>query len=123
MPCGSAMTTRSITAAEKGHWQAVWPGPGPPAARGRRRGLRRGLLVGAAAEESKEARQASGGAREEQNRGAGGVEVRQILEEQSILEGSDHVPNVRHGEMLKLGKCSSCDGHNRHTNTYKFKPT
>ena len=57
-----------------------------------RGGLRRGLQVGAAAEENQAARRASGGAaREERNGGAGGVEGRQILEEQSILEGSDHV--------------------------------
>ena len=47
--------------------------------------------MGAAAEENQAARLASGGAREERNGGAGGVEGRQILEEQSILEGSDHV--------------------------------
>ena len=58
-----------------------------------RRGLRRCLLVSAAAEESQAARRASGGAREERtqrNGGDGGVEGRQILEEQSILEGRDH---------------------------------
>jgi hypothetical protein len=90
MPCGSATTPRSSAAAEK--VKRYGQGPG-------RRGLRRGhcLRVGAAAEESKEARRASGGAREEQNRGAGGVEVRHaLLEEQSILEGSDHVPNAFH---------------------------
>jgi hypothetical protein len=47
--------------------------------------------AGAAAEESQAALQASGGAREEQNGGAGRVKGRQILEGQSILEGSDHV--------------------------------
>jgi hypothetical protein len=46
---------------------------------------------GAAAEESQAAGRASAGAREERNGGAGGVEGRQILEEQSILEGIDHV--------------------------------
>ena len=49
---------------------------------------RGGMRVGAAAEESQAARRASRGAR---NGGAGGVEGRRILEEQSILEGSDHV--------------------------------
>ncbi len=52
------------------------------------------MRVGVAAEESQAAQQASGGAREERNGGAGGVEGRQILEEQSILEGSDHVQKL-----------------------------
>ncbi len=47
--------------------------------------------MSAAAEEIQAVRRASGGAREERNGGAGRVEERQILEEQSILEGSDHV--------------------------------
>jgi hypothetical protein len=56
-------------------------------------GLLRSLLLGAAAEENQVAQLASGGAREERNGGADGVEGRQILEEQSILdsEGCDHV--------------------------------
>jgi hypothetical protein len=66
-----------------------WPGTVGPGRGGLRRG--HGLRVGAAAEESQAARRASGGAREERNGGAGGDEGRQILEEQSILEGSDHV--------------------------------
>ena len=58
-----------------------------------RGGLQRCLQVGAAAEESQVARRASGGGGEERNGGAGGVEGRQTLEEQRILEGSDHVQN------------------------------
>jgi hypothetical protein len=58
-----------------------------------RGGLQRCLRVGAAAEESQAVQQASGGASEERNGGADGVEGRQILEEQNILKGSnrDHV--------------------------------
>ena len=58
-----------------------------------RGGLLRSLRLGAAAEENQVAQLASGGAMEERNGGADGVEGRQILEEQSILdsEGSDHV--------------------------------
>jgi hypothetical protein len=79
MPGASATMQRSIAAAEKG--QAIWPGTG-------RGGLRGGLLVSAAVEESQAARRESGGAREERNGGAGIVEGKQILEEQCILEGT-----------------------------------
>ncbi len=79
MPGASATMQRSIAAAEKG--QAIWPGTG-------RGGLRGGLLVSAAVEESQAARRESRGAREERNGGAGRVEGKQILEGQSILEGT-----------------------------------
>jgi hypothetical protein len=94
VPRGSATTPRSIAAAaEKG--QGIDKRYGQPEGPGRG-GLRRAgpsLRVGAAAEENQAARRASGGARDEQNGlgGAGGVEGRQILEEQSILEVSYYV--------------------------------
>jgi hypothetical protein len=47
--------------------------------------------MGAAEEESQAALRASRGSREEQNGGAGRVEGRKILEELSLLEGSDNV--------------------------------
>jgi hypothetical protein len=56
-----------------------------------RGGFQRGLLLGAAEEENQVVLRVPGVAREERKGGAGGVEGRQILEEQSILEISDHI--------------------------------
>jgi hypothetical protein len=66
--------------------KAVWPGTGARRSAATRSA---GHRVGAATEENQAVRRASGGAREERDGGAGGVEGRQILEEQSLLEVSD----------------------------------
>jgi hypothetical protein len=68
--------------------------------------------VGAVAEENQAVRRASGGAREEggaleeRNGGAGGVEGRQIPEEQSMLEVGDHAQQ-RRGPGKEVGDSES----------------
>jgi hypothetical protein len=78
-------TQRSSAATEKG--QAVWPGTGA-----RRSATRSAVWLSNRGEPSGVTNvRRSAGAREERKEGAGRVEGRQILEEQSILEVSDHV--------------------------------